>query len=193
VLLTADASVVGLVSRLRVERLQCVKRPFGLEELRECATRAVSRQRERIRSARSAPPAAVGARGQELPAGLRVLVVDDDPLVRRAMARTFRAHDVVLAENGRAATREIERKAPDLIVTDLRMPEMDGFAFAEEVKTRWPDLANRILFLSGTDSHIERARVEAPSAPLVRKPASGEELERRMAEVLEAAAFRSTR
>jgi CheY-like chemotaxis protein len=122
-----------------------------------------------------------------------VLVVDDDPLVRRAMARTFRAHEVILAENGRAATREIERQRPDLIVTDLRMPEMDGFAFADEVKARWPELSNRILFLSGTDSHIERARVEVPLAPLLRKPASGEELERRMAEVLEAASLSRAR
>jgi CheY-like chemotaxis protein len=132
-------------------------------------------------------PSADGGELNELPADLHVLVVDDDPLVRRAIARTFRRQHVTLAENGVAATRALERSRPDVIVSDLKMPEMDGLALAEEVKRRWPELADRIVFVSGTGSQIERAHLEAPSQPVLRKPVQGGQLESRIAEVLEKA------
>jgi DNA-binding response OmpR family regulator len=137
------------------------------------------------------PSAAPGARSSEapssLPEDLHVLVVDDDPLVRRAIARKFRKQQVTLAENGVAATRALEHSRPDVIVSDLKMPEMDGLALAEEVKKRWPELADRIVFVSGTGSQIERAGLEAPSQPVLRKPVEGRQLESRIAEVLEKA------
>jgi DNA-binding NtrC family response regulator len=121
------------------------------------------------------------------PKTLRVLVVDDDPLVRNAMARTFKRHQVTTASNGRAATEEIERSKPDIIISDLKMPEMDGIEMAEEIKVRWPELSSRIVFVSGTASQIERARKIAPQQPLLTKPVSHKLLEQRIAEVLEAA------
>jgi DNA-binding NtrC family response regulator len=124
------------------------------------------------------------------PDGLRVLVVDDDPLVRSAMARTFKRHHVTTAANGRAATEEIERNKPDIIISDLKMPEMDGIELAEQIKVRWPELASRIVFVSGTTSQIERARKIAPQQPLLTKPVSNKLLEQRIAEVLEAATRR---
>jgi DNA-binding NtrC family response regulator len=124
---------------------------------------------------------------EELPDGLRVLVVDDDPLVRRAMKRALRKQRVTTAENGLAATRQLEHARPDVIVSDLRMPEMDGLALAEEVKKRWPELADRIVFVSGADPQIERARVESPEQPVLHKPIDGQALESRIAEVLERA------
>jgi DNA-binding response OmpR family regulator len=123
----------------------------------------------------------------DLPADLHVLVVDDDPLVRRAIARKFRRQQVTLAENGVAATRALEHSRPDIIVSDLKMPEMDGLALAEEVKRRWPELADRIVFVSGTGSQIQRAELEAPSQRVLRKPVEGRQLESRIAEVLEKA------
>jgi DNA-binding NtrC family response regulator len=122
-----------------------------------------------------------------LPDDLHVLVVDDDPLVRRAIARKFSKQQVTLAENGVAATRALERSRPDVIVSDLKMPEMDGLALAEEVKRRWPELAERIVFVSGTGSQIQRAEQEAPSQRVLRKPVEGRQLESRIAEVLEKA------
>lgn len=126
----------------------------------------------------SEPPA-------QLPEDLHVLVVDDDPLVRRSIARKFRKQQVTLAENGVAATRALEHSRPDVIVSDLKMPEMDGLALAEEVKRRWPELADRIVFVSGTNSQIQRAELEAPSQRVLRKPVQGRQLESRIAEVLE--------
>ncbi|HVZ33420.1 MAG TPA: response regulator, partial [Polyangiaceae bacterium] len=125
----------------------------------------------------------------ELPADLRVLVVDDDPVIRRALARRFSKHRVIFAENGVAATRELERVQPDVILSDLEMPEMDGLELADEVQRRWPELADRIIFVSGTGSQIQRAEEEAPAHPLLRKPVDGRLLESRIAEVLQNALF----
>lgn len=137
------------------------------------------------------PPPRLTPLPSEAPAGLpedlHVLVVDDDPLVRRAIARKFRRQQVTLAENGVAATRALEQSRPDIIVSDLKMPEMDGLALAEEVKRRWPELADRIVFVSGTGSQIQRAELEAPLQPVLRKPVEGRQLESRIAEVLERA------
>jgi DNA-binding response OmpR family regulator len=122
-----------------------------------------------------------------LPEDLRVLVVDDDPLVRRAIARRFKKQQVTLAENGLAATRALEHERPDVIVSDLKMPEMDGLALAEEVKRRWPELAERIVFVSGAGSQIQRAEQAAPAQRVLRKPVEGRQLENRIVEVLEKA------
>lgn len=243
ILITADAAVVSLVSRLRVEHLLCISKPFDLELLRRAvgvSLRTLTQARatpayadlaaeledqksrferriknlERKRPSAPAPaPAAVPedtaeaptrvkpttpppadpasdadeAHAAKLPEDLHVLVVDDDPLVRRAMARTLSKQQVTLAENGVAATRALERSRPDVIVSDLRMPEMDGLALAEEVRRRWPELSERIVFVSGTGSHIARAEVEAPSQHVLRKPVAGALLESRIAEILEKA------
>jgi hypothetical protein len=64
---------------------------------------------------------------------------------------------------------------------------MDGLALADEVKRRWPDLADRIVFVSGAGQQIERAELEAPSQPILRKPIEGASLESRIVEVLEKA------
>jgi CheY-like chemotaxis protein len=132
-------------------------------------------------------PEAVNAETKVEGDGLRVLVVDDDPLVRNAMARTFKRHRVTTAENGRAATEAIERSKPDVIISDLKMPEMDGVELAEKINERWPELANRIVFVTGTASQIERARKVAPRQPLLTKPVSPNQLEARILEVLEQA------
>ncbi|HEX7669287.1 MAG TPA: response regulator [Polyangiaceae bacterium] len=225
VLVTRDLSIASMVSRLHIERLQCLRNPLHLDDLRNAVAHAIESLLRRERTSRTAsgrhervtsgPPAheapsqqasgvsawPLGGRSSRAPLGagsgrpplgdgeegLRVLVVDDDPLVRRSMARTFRRHHVTTAENGRAAAAEIERHKPDVIISDLKMPEMDGFQLADQIKERWPDLANRIVFVSGTNSQIERARTEAPSQPLVMKPVNSHELEARIAEVLHAA------
>jgi CheY-like chemotaxis protein len=238
ILLTADASVISLVGRLRVERIRCLQKPFDLERLRQAASLSLraldewragpsyedllgeledqkSRFERRIKNLERrqaserppppesppiappiAPPPTPATEleedpppDSELPDDLRVLVVDDDPLVRRAIARTFRKQQVTLAENGLAATRELERSRPDVIVSDLKMPEMDGLALAEEVKRRWPELTDRIVFVSGTGSQIRRAEEEAPSQPVLRKPLERGLLESRIAEVLQKALF----
>ena len=70
--------------------------------------------------------------------GLRgsALVVDDDADTRELLQRslTGQGWEVRLAENGRMALERMKERAPDAILLDLMMPEMDGFAFLEELR-----------------------------------------------------------
>ena len=69
---------------------------------------------------------------------VKILSVDDDPdnlYLIEAAARRF-GHQVVSAQHGIEGLRELDRQSFDIIVSDILMPEMDGFRFCREVKTR---------------------------------------------------------
>lgn len=142
----------------------------------------------RVGARRNREPAPRATR-KNIPEGVNVLFVDDDPLVRRAMARAFPKNQVRMAADGRAALTKIEEEKPDVIVSDLRMPEMDGLALYERVAEKWPELAERILFVSGTDGFIERAQDEMPERPLLRKPIQFRDLAEKIVDASAEAAF----
>jgi two-component system response regulator MprA len=81
----------------------------------------------------------VGDHGDATDEGLRdrVLVVDDDPPLRRMLARTLAAegYDVTVAADGGAALAEAERAAPDVIVLDVAMPALDGLAVCRRLRS----------------------------------------------------------
>jgi PAS domain S-box-containing protein len=88
-------------------------------------------------------PAAESRRG-------RILLVEDDPLVARAVRRTLsRHHDVVFVESGRAALQAIAREKFDLVISDLMMPEMTGMELHAELTRTHPEIARRMVFFSG--------------------------------------------
>jgi PAS domain S-box-containing protein len=71
---------------------------------------------------------------------VKVLVIDDDQLVREAIVGMLSSsgHDAEQAAGGREALVLMESSKYNLVVTDLAMPEMDGWATASEIKRRWP-------------------------------------------------------
>jgi translation initiation factor IF-2 len=77
----------------------------------------------------------------------RILVVDDEPDMVETVARilTHLGHESVTATEGGAALELLERERPDLVLTDLRMPGMDGLALLKEVKRIDPE-APVVLF-----------------------------------------------
>lgn len=81
----------------------------------------------------------------------RVLVVDDEPeivdLVRHMLEGA--GYEVASAESGAVALELLAEAGFDAIVSDLRMPDMDGAALWREVKARHPALATRMLFVTG--------------------------------------------
>lgn len=82
--------------------------------------------------------------------GERILIVEDNMQVREIMLSFLRAsgYSVLAAGNGREALALIEKEGvPDLVVTDVVMPEMSGGEFAEEVRKRWGDLP--FIYMSG--------------------------------------------
>jgi CheY-like chemotaxis protein len=81
----------------------------------------------------------------------RILVVDDEPLVGSVLERTLRAeHDVEVVASARAALQRIAAGVPfDAIVSDLLMPDMSGMDLHAALAAARPDLAARMIFLTG--------------------------------------------
>jgi len=121
-----------------------------------------------------APPPLVGLGG-------RILLVDDDPAVLAVVRRMLSSkHDVVTSERATDALDRLHRHEEfDVILCDLIMPGMSGMAFYREVAKTWPELAARIIFLSG-GANTEQGTEFLSGVPnvLVQKPASAPELMR---------------
>jgi CheY-like chemotaxis protein len=79
----------------------------------------------------------------------RVLLVDDDDDVRRAYAELLAEHgyEVVTATNGIEALDAAHLGAPDVVVTDVLMPESDGFDLITELRGSFPDVP--VIAISG--------------------------------------------
>jgi len=78
-----------------------------------------------------------GARFPSL-AGVRVLVVDDDEDARQLLALILEQcrADVVTAASAQDALRQLAERVPDVVISDINMPERDGYAFVRELRTR---------------------------------------------------------
>lgn len=90
------------------------------------------------------------SRGQTVKVdGAQVLVIDDDERVREALVGMLgsAAHCADQAASGREAISKMEEKRFDLVFTDLSMPEMDGWAVAREIRSRWP--GTKIVLITG--------------------------------------------
>ena len=72
----------------------------------------------------------------------RLLLVDDDPTIRTALADALASEDleVASAESGAGALAMLDRFSPDVILTDVRMPDIDGIALLRLVRERVPDV-----------------------------------------------------
>lgn len=117
-------------------------------------------------------------------AGVRVLLVDDEELIRRPMARflTKRGAEIREAGDGLSALEVLTAGyEPQVILADLRMPRMDGAEFYQKLQRERPALADRILFLSGDITHLAgRGLAEVPRDRVLVKPVELAELERRI-------------
>lgn len=71
----------------------------------------------------------------------KVLVVDDNEVVRLSLLRSLKNanRSVRLASGGAEAIRMLEQEPFDIVLLDLRMPEMDGLSFLKILKQRWPE------------------------------------------------------
>jgi DNA-binding response OmpR family regulator len=80
----------------------------------------------------------------------RILVVDDEPDILRLVAEALEAsgYDVQTAANGAEALRLAAQYAPDLVVLDIMMPDMDGFTVCERLRERPCDLHSPVIFLT---------------------------------------------
>lgn len=81
---------------------------------------------------------------------MRILIVDDDHDVRKMLQRglALMGHETLIAENGILALSLLHQQAVDLVLTDIFMPEMDGFEFLRELRNRKPEIP-AIAFTGG--------------------------------------------
>lgn len=102
----------------------------------------------------------------------RVLIVDDSPTVRQALCELFvREGDFEVcgqAENGRDAIEKAEHFRPDLIVTDLSMPIMNGLEETRLLKTLMPGVPV-IIYTAHNDPFVEREGRSAGAAAVISK------------------------
>ena len=103
----------------------------------------------------------------------RVLVVDDEPALAAALARSIeRDHDVVVLSSGRDALELLRRdEAFDVILCDLIMPQLTGMDLHDELRRTTPALADRIIFMTGgTFTSRTREFLGRVSNPALDKP-----------------------
>lgn len=93
--------------------------------------------------------------------GFRILVVDDEPEIRRFLRASLRAqqHEIIEAENGAAALSAVRSEHPDLVILDLGLPDIDGVEVARKLRT-WTQVP--IIILSVRDR--ERDKINALDA-----------------------------
>jgi two-component system, cell cycle sensor histidine kinase and response regulator CckA len=109
----------------------------------------------------------------------RVLAVDDEPLLLKAYRRMLSdIHVVETALGGVEAMRALERDATyDVILCDLQMPEVSGMGLHEQVRARWPALAERFVFVTGGAFSPDAKRfLEESTCAVIQKPFRVEDL-----------------
>lgn len=117
----------------------------------------------------------------------KVLIADDEWLIREGLKMTVDWHSVrceIVAEaaNGEQSLQAVRDYSPDILITDIRMPGMDGLRMAEEARRCHPEL--KIIFLTGFDdfAYAQHA-VKLQASDFVLKPTNPDELLRSVSTV----------
>lgn len=119
----------------------------------------------------------------------RILIVEDEEKTRYGLTEYFRAehgNDIEIAgeaENGKDALEQLERVLPDVVITDIKMPIMDGIELAKKIRTGYPDI--KIIFISGyDDTDYLKSALSVDAIDYIFKPIDFKELETVMARTL---------
>jgi YesN/AraC family two-component response regulator len=115
----------------------------------------------------------------------RILFVDDEPLVLKGLQRTLRKRraewETAFASTGKEALEILDQQSMDVIVSDLKMPEMDGMRLLTEVKARHPRVVR--IILSGHTEHEATLRSVQYAHQNLTKPCDAEILKQTLAKL----------
>ena len=169
----AERRAAEEAARAEAERLAAEEAARAQTE-RRAAEQAAQAEAERAAAAaaaaRAQPP--VAAARARRPEETLVMVADDSKVVRVKTSRLLAAHRyrVVLAEDGDQAARLIEEEVPLVLITDVEMPGLDGFALTRHVRShpRAKDIA--IIMVTSADDRLKEAATEAGVTLVLGKP-----------------------
>jgi two-component system response regulator AtoC len=115
-----------------------------------------------------------------------VLLVDDQPELRRIFRRSLvkLGHEVVEAPNGRAAVELVREQHFDVVISDVRMPDMDGLELLHQLCEHDAELPV-ILVSGGFDAEAEQAATEYGAFEYLMKPLAFDELREAAASAIE--------
>lgn len=111
---------------------------------------------------------------------IKMMIVDDEPVIREGMMNIIDWENlgveiVGTASNGRDGLAKAIDKKPDIVITDIRMPVVDGIRFSAELRDKLPKV--RIVFLTGySDFEYSRHAIRVNAADYLLKPVNTEEL-----------------
>ncbi len=116
--------------------------------------------------------------------GARILVVDDEPQIRRSLQVNLesRGYPVVVADDGEQALQALSHRPPDVVIIDLLLPGIDGLALTRRIRAR---SSVPIVFLSAIGDEVKKIEaLESGADDYVTKPFNMEELLARIRSLL---------
>lgn len=117
-----------------------------------------------------------------------VFIVEDNPAYRTLLVRVLQKNGymVMQFENGRKAADMLRYVKPEIIISDIEMPQMDGFEFNEFVKENFSKYDIPFLYLSSTNCETTKKKAEKLGAMnMLDKPISSDKLKKAIKQVLE--------
>jgi CheY-like chemotaxis protein len=181
----AAAAAASAAERERAEQtIRAQAEREAQQHARAEAERAAAEARAREEAAAREAAAQAAARAPaptpaaRRPADTLVMVADDSKVVRLKTSRLLAQHGyrVVLAEDGAQAAQLIETEVPAVLVTDVEMPGLDGFALTRHVRAHPRAGRIPIIMITSADDRLKEAAAEAGVTLVLGKPYPEDEL-----------------
>lgn len=119
--------------------------------------------------------------------GNRILFVDDERPILKAIERLFfdSEYEVITVESGEEGLKVLAENEVDVVVSDIRMPEMDGHHFLREVKARYPNTTRLILSGYADENDILNSIIDGSSNMYLLKPWDGQDIQDKIMRIME--------
>jgi len=114
-----------------------------------------------------------------------ILITEDEELLSQVYKDSLEkdGYEVLIAEDGATALNLVNIKKPDLVIIDIKLPDMDGLELLEELRTKFPDLP--IIMCSAYDTYrVEYEVWSSKISDYIVKPVSLEELKLKIKKIL---------
>ncbi|EIJ41645.1 signal transduction histidine kinase [Beggiatoa alba B18LD] len=122
-----------------------------------------------------------------IPANVKILVVDDQPYDSLLVSAYLReeGYNVLVASTGQEALELVINQVPNLVLSDVMMPEMDGFEVCRQIKARHESILTPVVLLTALEGRTERIKgIQAGADEFISKPINREELIARIRSLL---------